>query len=166
MRVISIVLALLVVVGGGTWYAVSQHNKPLTNKEYQALPITDQFEKAPKGNYLHLMKNDSTLYRTTWSKKQIKDYFDRDYGHSKAFDNGTTAAKTKLGTNHLFNDKVLMDSDKGFGEIGQIYDVQLSNNKFSKIEDAEDKSFNWYFSSARDAQKDTDVSSSVQHIVR
>ena len=60
----------------------------------------------------------------------------------------------------------MMDSENKSGEIGQIYDAQMDNDKFSKIEDAEDKSFNWYFNSARDAQKDTDVSSSVQHIVR
>lgn len=166
MRVISIVLALLVVVGGETWYAISQHNKPLTNKEYQALPITNQFEKAPKGHYVHLMKNDSTLYRTTWSKKQIKDYLLLKFAHANSNSSGTTNEKSSLGTNHLFNDKIMMDSENKSGEIGQIYDAQMDNDKFSKIEDAEDKSFNWYFNSARDAQKDTDVSSSVQHIVR
>lgn len=62
----------LIVVAGGTSYGIYQHNKPLTDQEFKALEINEQFDKAPAGHYVHLRKDDATLYRTTWLEKDKK----------------------------------------------------------------------------------------------
>jgi len=71
----------LIVVAAGTSYGIYQHNKPLTDQEFKALEINEQFDKAPAGHYVHLRKDDATLYRTTWSAKKIKHYLIYDYAN-------------------------------------------------------------------------------------
>ena len=75
IKVVTIIA--LIVVAGGITYGIYQHNKPLTDQEFKALEIDEQFYKAPAGHYVHLRKDDTTLYRTTWSAKKIKKYLIR-----------------------------------------------------------------------------------------
>lgn len=59
----------VIVVILGVSFGVYEYTKPLTNEQFKALPIVQQFKKAPKGHYIHLRKKDPILFRTTWSKK-------------------------------------------------------------------------------------------------
>lgn len=160
-------VVLAVTVTGGIMYAVHQHNKPLTQEQFAQLPIEEQFKKAPGGHYVHLIKNDPTLYRTTWSKDKLTQYLLYTSGSVKTNSDGTSNEKTKLGTNHLFDDSKLVDSNKGYGEIGNIYFAQQLNSKFTDNIEYDPKiTFEWYFDDLNSAKKDTDVSTSVNQIVR
>lgn len=161
-------IAAAVVVAGGVSYGIYKHNQPLSDEAFNKLEIDKQFEKAPAGHYIHLRKDDPTLYRTTWSAKQIKNYFFNKYNIGvKTRADGTTAEKTKLGTNHLFDNNRLVDKQQGYGEIGRIYHETYGNNKFnSGITYYSDSVYNWYFKSPEQAQKDPDVKENVNQLVR
>lgn len=165
--IIGAIIALIV-VAGGTTYGIYQHNKPLTDQEFKALEIDEQFDKAPAGHYVHLRKDDATLYRTTWSAKKIKHYLIYDYANKvKARRDGSTAAKSQLGTNYQFNDSNLVDEQAGEGEIGILYTDLFSNKKFvSDNTYSGEYTYNWYFNSPQQAQKDSDVQDNVTQIVR
>ena len=164
--IVGAIIALLVVAGGVS-YGVYQHNKPLTDKEFKALEIDEQFEKAPAGHYVHLRKDDPVLYRTTWSRKHFKHYLIYTFGNTNAHEDGSTDRKSKLGTNYLFNDHHLLDRKRGYGEIGLIYDKILDNHKFNpEISYDSDYAYNWYFNSPEQAHKDSDVQENVNQIVR
>ena len=158
----------LIVVAAGTSYGIYQHNKPLTDQEFKALEINEQFDKAPAGHYVHLRKDDATLYRTTWSAKKIKHYLIYDYANKvKARRDGSTAAKSHLGTNYQFNDSNLVDEKAGEGEIGILYSELLDNSKFNSDTSYDsDYVYNWYFNSPQQAQKDSDVQDNVTQIIR
>lgn len=165
--IIGTIIALIVVAGGVS-YGIYQHNKPLTDQEFKALEIDEQFDKAPAGHYVHLRKDDATLYRTTWSAKKIKHYLIYDYANKvKARRDGSTAAKSHLGTNYQFNDNHLVDKQAGYGELGILYSELFDNRKFnSDISYDSDYVYNWYFNSKEQAQKDSDVQDNVTQIVR
>lgn len=165
--IIGAIIALIV-VAGGTTYGIYQHNKPLTDQEFKALEIDEQFDKAPAGHYVHLRKDDATLYRTTWSAKKIKHYLIYDYANKvKARRDGSTDAKSRLGTNYQFNDSNLVDEQAGEGEIGILYTDLFSNKKFVSDNTYSDEyTYNWYFNSPQQAQKDSDVQDNVSQIVR
>lgn len=165
--IIGAIIALIV-VAGGTTYGIYQHNKPLTDQEFKALEIDEQFDKAPAGHYVHPRKDDTTLYRTTWSAKKIKHYLIYDYANKvKARRDGSTAAKSQLGTNYQFNDSNLVDEQAGEGEIGILYTDLFSNKKFvSDNTYSGEYTYNWYFNSPQQAQKDSDVQDNVTQIVR
>lgn len=161
-------IAAAVVVAGGVSYGIYEHNQPLSDEAFNKLEIDKQFEKAPAGHYIHLRKDDPTLYRTTWSAKQIKNYFFNKYNIGvKTSADGITAEKTKLGTNHLFNNNRLVDKQQGYGEIGRIYHETYGNSKFnSGMTYYSDSVYNWYFKSPEQAQKDPDVKENVNQLVR
>ena len=165
--IIGAIIALIVVAGGVS-YGVYQHNKPLTDQEFKELEIDEQFEKAPAGHYVHLRKNDATLYRTTWSAKKIKNYLIYDYvKNNKAHRDGSTDAKNHLGTNYQFNDKHLVDTQAGEGELGILYSELFDNSKFNSDTSYDsDYVYNWYFNSPQQAQKDSDVQDNVTQIIR
>lgn len=166
-RYIVALVVLAIAITGGVYYAVAQHSRPLTDKQFAQLPIEQQFEKAPAGHYVHLLKNDPTLYRTTWSKKKIIHYLDYTAGTVKTNQDGTSSDKTTFGTNHTFDDSILVDSEKGYGEIGRIFFSFSDNSKaYKQVEYVEEHAYNWYFDSVKDAQKDADVSANVTQIVR
>ncbi|MBZ5941274.1 hypothetical protein K1W63_02615 [Weissella cibaria] len=167
-KIITAVLIVIVVaIGGGVWYGISHNPKNLTAEQFAQLPIEEQFDKAPAGHYIHLGKNDSTLYKTTWSKAKIKNYIVYKYGHMTTNDEGTTHAKTSLGTGFIFDDSILMDSKKGNGVIGQIFANLMDNNNFTDtISYNPDTSFHWYFDDLKSAKADKDVSGYVTKIVR
>lgn len=170
----------LIVVAGGVSYGVYQHNKPLTDQEFKELEIDKQFDKAPEGHYIHLRKNDATLYRTNWSKNKIKNFM-INWGSNDVItnedgtttkktlnSNGTTNIKTKLGTNHVFNDNILLDEEEGDGILGEIWDSMYDNGYWESKKNVSDKSdlYKWYFNSPQQAQKDADVKDNVTQIVR
>lgn len=160
-------VVLAVAVTGGVYYAVVQHNKPLTQEQFAKLPIEEQFKKAPAGHYVHLRKNDPTLYRTTWDKSNFKSYLDQTFGKAKLHSDGTTDEKSKLGTNHMFDDSKLVDSEKGYGEIGQIFFAFRDNAKmYKEVEYDDNLAYNWYFDNPKAAQKDADVSANVTQVYR
>ena len=165
--IIGTIIALIV-VAGGTTYGIYQHNKPLTDQEFKALEIDEQFDKAPAGHYVHLRKDDTTLYRTTWSAKKIKNYLIYDYAKNyEARRDGSTDAKSQLGTNYQFNDRNLVDEQAGEGEIGILYTDLFGNKKFvSDNTYSDEDTYNWYFDSPQQAQKDADVKDNVTQIVR
>lgn len=165
--IVGAIIALLVVTGGVS-YGIYQHNKPLTDKEFKALEIDEQFEKASAGHYVHLRKDDPTLYRTTWSAKKIKHYIKYSYNKNhEAHPDGSTDDKSYLGTNYLFNDRHLLDRDGGYGEIGLIYHKLFGNNKFNlDMTYYSEDVYNWYFNSPEQAHKDSDVQENVNQIVR
>jgi len=168
--IISLIVVVIVAIGGGTWYAVSQSNKPLTNAKFEAMPIADQFENAPEGHYIHLHKHDTVLYKTTWTPKQIKKYISYTYTTStngKVHDDGTTNAKSKLGTSHLFKDNMVVDSKYNDGEIATIFADLSGNSRYNdNMTYYEEDAYYWYFNSINDAKNDPDVSASVTKIVR
>lgn len=160
-------VVLAVAVTGGVYYAVVQHNKPLTQEQFAKLPIEEQFKKAPAGHYVHLLKNDPTIYRTTWSKEKIKHYLDYNSGKVKSKSDGTSDDKSKFGTNYTFDDSVLVDADNGYGEIGRIYFAQQLNNKYTEnVAYSRESTYNWYFDDLKAAQKDADISANVTQIYR
>ncbi len=160
-------VVLAVAVTGGVYYAVVQHNKPLTQEQFAKLPIEEQFKKAPAGHYVHLRKNDSTLYRTTWSKDQFHNYIIK-YGKAPTSSrgDGTTNEKSKLGTAHIFDDTKIYDSELNVGELGSIYFPITSNSKFTTWTPDESTTYNWYFNNLKAAEKDADVSANVTQIYR
>lgn len=163
----AILIVVVVAIGGGVWYGVSHNPKNLTAEQFAQLPIDEQFDKAPEGHYIHLGKNDSTLYKTTWTKTKIKNYIVYKYGRITTNDDGTSHAKTSLGTTFKFDDSILMDSQKGNGVIGQIFANLMDNNYFTDtISYDPDTSFHWYFDDLKSAQADKDVSGYVTKIVR
>lgn len=161
------ILATLVVVAGGVSYGI-YHNQPLSDEAFSKLEIDEQFEKAPAGHYVHLRKDDPTLYRTTWSAKKIKHYLIYKSGKAKNhLPDGNYNEKTKLGTNQLFNDRHLVDKEKGYGEIGRIDSAMSSNSKFDQNQAYDpDSAYNWYFKSPEQAQKDSDVKENVNDFIR
>lgn len=167
-KIITAVLIVVVVaIGGGVWYGVSHNPKNLTAEQFEQLPIDEQFGKAPEGHYIHLGKNDSTLYRTTWSKSKIKHYLVYVYPETNLRDDGTSDVKSKLGSNHIFNNNILFDSENGYGELGQIYHQQMHNSRFTDtISYDVDTAFYWYFDDLKSAKADKDVSGYVTKIVR
>lgn len=162
------IIAVLVVATGGVSYGIYKHNQSLSNEAFSKLEIDEQFEKAPAGHYVHLRKNDPNLYRTTWSRDHIRHYFFKKYNVGvKNRPDGTSNEKTKLGTNHLFNNNRLMDEQQGYGEIGQIYQELYGNSKFnSDMTYYSDSAYNWYFNSPEQAQKDPDVKEYVNDLIR
>ncbi|GEP75432.1 hypothetical protein [Weissella thailandensis] len=164
---ISIIAALMVITGGVS-YGIYKHNQPLSDEAFSKLEIDEQFEKAPAGHYVHLRKDDPTLYRTTWSAKQIKHYFIYKNGKAKNhLPEGNYNEKTKLGTNQLFNDKRLIDKVKGDGILGQIHTALFDNSKFNEnMSYDSDLAFNWYFNSPEQAQKDPDVKENANDLIR
>lgn len=167
-KIITAVLIVVVVaIGGGVWYGVSHNPKNLTAEQFKQLPIDEQFDKAPEGHYIHLRKNDSTLYRTTWSQNKIKKYLTNDFVKTDTNPDGTSPDKSKMGTNHTFNDTILMNSAEGYGEIGQIYSDLFGNKRFNADnEGTEEATYDWYFDDLKSAQADKDVSGYVTKIVR
>ena len=161
-------IAVAVVVAGGVSYGIYKHNQPLSDEAFSKLEIDEQFEKAPAGHYVHLRKDDPTVYRTTWSAKQIKNYLVYKFGQEKNhLQTGNYKEKTKLGTNQLFNDKHLVNKQTGDGEIGRIYFAMTSNSKFDQNQAYDfDSAYNWYFKSPEQAQKDPDVKENVNQLVR
>ena len=161
-------IAAAVVVAGGVSYGIYKHNQPLSDEVFSKLEIDKQFEKAPAGHYIHLRKDDPTLYRTTWSAKQIKHYFIYKNGQAKNWlPDGNYNEKTKLGTNQLFNDKHLVDKEKGEGELGRMHSALFDNSKFNQnITYDTELAYNWYFKSPEQAQKDQDVKENVNQLVR
>lgn len=167
MGYIVTLVVLAVAVTGGVYYAVVQHNKPLTQEQFAKLPIEEQFKKAPAGHYVHLGKNDPTLYRTTWSQQEIKHHLYSPSEKVKSFPDGTSNDKSNFGTKHTFNDSNLVDPEKGYGEIGEFFAELSSNSKFTKeVEYDEKHVYNWYFDDLKAAQKDADVSANVTQIYR
>ncbi|OSP89714.1 hypothetical protein B9D04_04130 [Weissella cibaria] len=167
MGYIVTLVVLAVAVTGGVYYAVVQHNKPLTQEQFANLSIEEQFKRAPSGHYVHLLKNDPTIYRTTWSKEKIKKHLLYTSGHVKTKSDGTSNEKTNLGTSRTFDDSILVDAEKGYGEVGQYYFALTDNYKFNKeIAFDEDYTYNWYFDDLKAAQKDADVSANVTQIYR
>ncbi|MBU7568928.1 hypothetical protein [Weissella sagaensis] len=162
------IIAVLVVATGGVSYGIYKHNQPLSDEAFSKLEIDEQFEKAPAGHYVHLRKDDPTLYRTTWSAKQIKKYLVYKFGQKENhLPTGNYNEKTKLGTNQLFNDKHLVNKEKGYGEIGRIDSALSDNSKFNEnMTYYTDLSFNWYFNSPEQAQKDPDVKEYVNDLIR
>ncbi|TVV31842.1 hypothetical protein [Weissella cibaria] len=167
-KIITAVLIVVVLaIGGGVWYGVSHNPKNLTAEQFAQLPIEEQFDKAPEGHYIHLGKNDSTLYRTTWSQNKIKKYLTNDFVKTDTNSDGTSPDKSKMGTNHKFDDTILMNSAEGYGEIGQIYHNLFSNHKFNpNFEETSDDTYEWYFDDLKSAKADKDVSGYVTKIVR
>ena len=167
---ISLIVAA-VVVAGGVSYGIYKHNQPLSDEAFNKLEIDEQFEKAPAGHYVHLRKDDPTLYRTTWNRDKITKYL-KKYGSSNLKHNsdGITNAKTKLGTNHTFDDSVLMDSETGDGVIAVIWDAMFKNGywetKSKKEFNYPEDMFDWYFKSPEQAQEDPDVKENVNQLVR
>jgi len=167
-KIITTVLIVIVMaIAGGVWYGVSHDTKNLTAEQFAQLPIDEQFDKAPEGHYIHLGKNDSTLYRTTWSKAKVKHYIVYVLPKTKLRADGTSDVKSKLGTKHTFNDNIMMDSSKGYGELGQIYHNLMHNPYFDADNEYNgDTAFYWYFDDLKSAQADKDVSGYVTKIVR
>ena len=167
-KIITAVLIVIVVaIGAGVWYGISHNPKNLTTEQFAQLPIDEQFDKAPEGHYIHLGKNDSTLYRTTWSKAKVKHYIVYVLPKTELRADGTSDVKSKLGTNHMFNDNIMMDSEKGYGELGKIYNDLTDNSVFSKnITYTPETAFDWYFDDLKSAKADKDVSGYVTKIVR
>ncbi|MCS9992729.1 hypothetical protein EFL69_06500 [Weissella confusa] len=166
-RYIVALVVLAIAATVGVFYAVAQHNKPLTDKQFAQLLIEQQFEKAPAGHYVHLRKDDPALYRTSWSKQKFNDYFLYSYGHVKTKPDGTSNAKSTLGTNHTFKDSKLVVPNQENGELGTIFSALSGNSKFdSGMTYYEEDAYNWYFNDLNTAQKDADVSANVTQIVR
>ena len=99
---------------------------------------------------------------------KIKNYLIYDYAKNyEARRDGSTDAKSQLGTNYQFNDRNLVDEQAGEGEIGILYTDLFGNKKFvSDNTYSDEDTYNWYFDSPQQAQKDADVKDNVTQIVR
>lgn len=158
---ILIIIMLMI----GVFGIVKQHNDVLSNKQFEALPIKAQFKQAPRGHYIHLLKDDPTLYRTTWTKKQIQDAILKISETSTNRDR-TTNYQTNLGTNHEFKDSVSVNSESSNGFLTNVFTKIINNSKFNNDSPKDYRDYNWYFDSPKDAQKDTNVLMYVKHITR
>lgn len=160
----SIILIIIVLIVG-IFFGIYKHKATLSNKQFDALPVREQFKQAPKGHYIHLLKNDSNLYRTTWTKKQIQDAILK-ISETDTNRDGTTNYQTNLGTNHEFKDSVSVNSESSNGFLTNVFTKIINNSKFNNVSPKDYRDYNWYFDSPKDAQKDANVLMYVTHITR